>query len=52
MSPKAKKELIKKRLSEGDKRSYNQIKADLELELWRERFQGNKYASPIVKGKQ
>lgn len=38
MSAKEKKELIKKRLADGDKRTYNQIKADLELELWRERF--------------
>lgn len=37
MEPKEKKELVLKRLKEGDKRSYNEIVADLELELWAER---------------
>lgn len=36
-----KKDLINKRLAEGDKRSYNEVAADLELELWGERFGSN-----------
>jgi len=40
MTPKEKKELILKRISNGDKRSYNEIAADLELELWTERHKG------------
>lgn len=38
MTAQEKKTLIKKKLASGDKRSYNEIQADLELELWRERF--------------
>ena len=38
MTAEKKKELINKRLSEGDKRSYNEIAADLELQIWAERF--------------
>jgi len=38
MTPKEKKYLITKRFNEyGNTRSYNEIKADLELELWAER---------------
>lgn len=33
-----KKQYIQALMEQGDKRSYNQIKADLELELWRQRF--------------
>lgn len=40
MHPQEKKELIQKRINEGDKRSWNEIAADLELEIWRERFSG------------
>lgn len=40
MSAQEKKELILKRIAEGDKRSYNEIAADLELQLWHERFKG------------
>jgi hypothetical protein len=38
MTASEKKALIKKRLAEGDKRSYNEIAADLELQLWSEQF--------------
>lgn len=41
MKPKEKKELIKKRIKEGDKRSYNEIAADLELQIWTERYKGD-----------
>lgn len=40
MTSNEKKALIKKRLAEGDKRSYNEIAADLELQLWTERHSG------------
>lgn len=40
MTPKEKKEFILKKLAEGDRRSYNEIKADLELALWTERMKG------------
>lgn len=43
MTAKEKKELIQKRINEGDTRSYNEIAADLELDLWRERFDGKTY---------
>jgi len=36
-NPKAKKEYILKLIERGDKRSYNEIAADLELMLWRSR---------------
>lgn len=43
MTAKEKKELIKKRLSTpGEKRSYNEIAADLELQLWTEQHGGKK----------
>lgn len=42
MTAQEKKDLIKKRLTEGDKRSYNEIAADLELEIWNERHAGTK----------
>jgi len=37
MTPQEKKELILKRIAEGDKRSYNEIAADLELQIWSEK---------------
>lgn len=40
MTPQEKKDLIKKRLAEGDKRSYWQIAADLELEIWTQLHKG------------
>ena len=33
-----KKQYIQALIAQGDKRSYNEIQADLELELWRQRF--------------
>jgi hypothetical protein len=43
MTAKEKKELIEKRLKEGDKRSYWQIVADLELQIWTDRHKGQGY---------
>lgn len=37
MSRKEKREYAERLMKNGDKRSYNEIKADLELQLWRER---------------
>lgn len=41
MSPKEKKEYAEKLMRNGDKRSYNEIKADLELQIWSDRFGSN-----------
>ncbi len=41
MSPKEKKEYAEKLMRDGDKRSYNEIKADLELQIWSDRFGSN-----------
>lgn len=49
MTPQAKKELIKKLIAQGDKRSYNEIAADLELQIWSERFNPNPNALKKVK---
>lgn len=38
MTTKEKKEYAYRLLDNGDKRSWNEIMADLELQLWRERF--------------
>lgn len=40
MTPKEKKQLINKLIANGDKRSYNEIAADLELKLWTELHKG------------
>lgn len=37
MTSQEKKDLIRKRINEGDKRSWYQIAADLELQLWTEK---------------
>lgn len=42
MTPEEKKEFIKTKMTEGDKRSYNEIQADLELQIWSKRY------SPII----
>lgn len=49
LTPQEKKDLIKKRLAEGDKRSYNEIAADLELQIWNERFNPNPLGQKKVK---
>lgn len=36
-----KKQYIKALIAQGDPRSYNEIQADLELELWEQRFKGH-----------
>ncbi len=41
MTSQEKKKLILKKISDGDKRSYNEIQADLELQFWNE----NKFPS-------
>lgn len=38
MTTKQKKEYAQRLLDNGDKRSWNEIMADLELLLWKERF--------------
>lgn len=40
MTQKEKRELIFKKIEEGDKRSFNEIQADLELDIWREKMVG------------
>jgi hypothetical protein len=40
MTAQEKKDLIKKLLAEGDTRSYNEIAADLELQLWNDKHGG------------
>jgi hypothetical protein len=37
---KLKKLYIQAQMTQGDKRSYNEIQADLELMLWEQRFKG------------
>ena len=49
MDSNQKKVLIKKRIAEGDKRSYNEIAADLELQLWTEEHKGNHMGNMIGK---
>lgn len=41
LTAKEKRELIKKLIANGDKRSYNEIAVDLELQIWTERFHPN-----------
>ena len=43
MSNNEKKEIIKKRLANGDTRSWNEIAADLELEIWTRLHKGDAY---------
>lgn len=38
MTSRQKKEIILKRIEQGDKRSYNELVADLELQLWAANF--------------
>lgn len=40
MTPKEKKEYAERLMENGDKRSYNEIMADLELMLWKKRHGG------------
>lgn len=47
MRQKDKKELIKKVMAAGDKRSYNELVADLELEIHR-----NKFVHPLDRKKE
>lgn len=44
MTPKEKKEFINKKIANGDKRSYNEIAADLELEIWTDWHKGFGFA--------
>jgi hypothetical protein len=48
MTSDEKKQLIQKKMEEGDKRSYNEIAADLELEIWTAKHKG----MPYVKSKK
>ncbi len=38
MTAAEKKEYAERLIANGDKRSYNEIKADLELQLWKKQF--------------
>lgn len=40
MTAKEKKELVLDKMAQGDKRSYNELMADLELEIWTARYKG------------
>jgi hypothetical protein len=46
---KLKKLYIEALIEKGDKRSYNELKADLELDLWHNRFNGNFEITPNTK---
>ncbi len=50
MTGKEKKELILKKIEEGDKRSYNEIMADLQLQIWTEFHKGKDYIKEKLKG--
>lgn len=43
MTSEEKKKLIQQRINEGDKRSWNEIAADLELQLWTEMHKGHEF---------
>jgi len=43
MTSKEKKQIILKRIEQGDARSYNEIAADLELEIWTRNNKGDAY---------
>lgn len=43
MSSQEKKEVIQKRIANGDTRSWNEIAADLELEIWTRMHKGDAY---------
>lgn len=49
MTGKEKKAHAEKLMANGDQRSYNEIKADIELEIWRERFSSIKKIEPKQK---
>ena len=49
MSGQAKKELAEKLIKQGDKRSYNEIKADIELYQWTQSHKGAMNNSKILK---
>lgn len=40
LTPQQKKDFIAKRIQNGDTRSWNEIMADLELEIWTAKMQG------------
>lgn len=52
MTHKEKKEIAEKQMKQGDKRSYNEIMADIELEIWTERHKGQKWMDENVRIKQ
>jgi hypothetical protein len=47
MTHEEKAKLINDKIKDGDKRSYNEIQADLELELWTQRMKGPKWIQDI-----
>jgi len=40
LTPKQKREYAERLMANGDSRSYNEIKADLELQIWKEKHSG------------
>lgn len=48
MTHEEKKKLILSKIEAGDTRSYNEIQADLELELWKEKMSGFNAAEQIL----
>lgn len=49
MTAEEKKTQIKKLIANGDKRSYNEIQADMELQIWSEQHAGTVYNTPSMK---
>jgi hypothetical protein len=52
MKGKEKKELILKKIEDGDPRSYNEISADLELELWTLRYKSEEQFKQLISMKR
>lgn len=48
MTGKEKRELVEKKIAEGDTRSYNELMADLELQIWTEKKKGQEYVKGIL----
>lgn len=52
MTSQEKKEYIKKLKDEGDKRSWNEISADLELLIWTSQYKGKEILDNVHKTKE
>jgi hypothetical protein len=49
MTRERKKEIVTNAIKNGDRRSYNELMADLELELWTRRFQTEDHTLDLLK---